>query len=185
MSFVFFVFSHTIASATSWVELKPEEVNKRAEVIVLGKYNFSTQSQKSKFIFQGYEFIVSKVYKGDAPHDLIAGIDIYDVGWAKDFQENGGEFLLFLEESEETDFLVPVAGPNGMIHIKDGKVMAESVANRSYYEKILNSQGKEPSAQEKSKETHNSPYNLFYLFVGATATIGLIIFIGYRLKSRR
>lgn len=173
-----------IVTATSWAELKPKEVNKRAEVIVLGKYNFSSKSQKSEFIFHGYEFHVTKVYKGDAPLDLIAGIDIYDVGWAKDFQDNGGEFLLFLEKSEEAEFLVPVAGPNGMIHIKDGKVLAESVANRSYYEKILNSQGKEPGGQEKSKETHNSPYNLFYLFVGVTAIIGLLIFIGYRLKSR-
>ncbi len=111
---MFFVIISTSASATSWVYLQPEEILERAEVIVLGSYDFSSEP-KSAFIFQGYEFHVRELFLGDYSEPLIAGIDYNNVGWATKFQKDGGEFLLLLEENESVDFLVPVAGINGLL----------------------------------------------------------------------
>lgn len=105
----------TTVTATSWGGLEPEEVNDKAEVIVLGTYDFSSKPISSQFIFQGVVFNVKSVYRGDVSEQLIAGIDVYDASWAEEFQSEDGEFLLFLEKSDQANFLTPVAGPNGMI----------------------------------------------------------------------
>jgi hypothetical protein len=96
--------------AAKWVELKPEEVVSRAQIIVLGTYNFNSKLKSGKSFFYGSQFHVEKVYKGEAAEIITAGIDQNDTGWAEEFQQEGGKFLLFLEKTKEARFLVPVAG---------------------------------------------------------------------------
>jgi hypothetical protein len=125
------------AFATSWVFLDPQEVVDRAEEIVLGKYDFSSNPVSGKIPFHGLEFKVSKVIKGqNFQTTIIAGIDGNDNGWVDDFQQQGGELLLFLEK-KDSKFLTPVGGPNGMIQVKNGKVDDQSETVRAFYEKYL------------------------------------------------
>ncbi|EWG13055.1 hypothetical protein [Cytobacillus firmus] len=98
--------------AAKWVELKPEEIVSRAQIIVLGTYNFNSKLKSGKSFFYGSQFHVEKVYRGEAAEIITAGIDQNDTGWAEEFQQEGGKFLLFLEKTKEARFLVPVAGSN-------------------------------------------------------------------------
>ena len=121
--FLSIMITSITASATSWVELKPQEVVDRAEVILTGKYDFTSKPKPSGFVFQGLDFNIKNVYKGEvSEHIITAGIDYNDVGWAEEFQTDEGEFLLLLEKSKDADFLIPVGGPNGMIQVYKGKV---------------------------------------------------------------
>lgn len=126
-------------SATSWVRLEPAEVVKRAKVAVVGKYDFSGEPLKGEGpLGNGYNFIVEKAYKGDEVAAILkVGIDMFDVGWAKEFQQQGGTFLLFLEEGSGDKYLVPVGGPNGMIQMVDGKVHEEDTGRREFYENYI------------------------------------------------
>ena len=58
--------------------------------------------------FRDLKFHVNTVYKGDVSRKIIAGIDGMDVGWAQEFQNQGGEFVLFLQMTEDFNFLIPV-----------------------------------------------------------------------------
>ncbi|MEH7225557.1 hypothetical protein V7112_17245 [Bacillus sp. JJ1566] len=108
---LFFSLVITSVSATSWAELQPQVVLDRAEVIVIGKNNFSSKPKNGEEVFQGREFNVRIVYKGDVSNQLTAGIDHYDDGWAEEFQDMGGEFLLFLEKSENGKLLLQLVDP--------------------------------------------------------------------------
>ncbi|MFF2450086.1 hypothetical protein ACFVSW_23875 [Neobacillus sp. NPDC058068] len=130
------------AFATSWVLLDPQEVVDRAEVIVLGKYDFSSNPVSGKVPFHGLDFKVSKVIKGqNIQPTIIARIDGNDNGWVDDFQKQGGELLLFLEKKDST-FLTPVGGTNGMIQVMNGKVDDQSESVRAFYEKFLQEEQK-------------------------------------------
>src|SRR5690625_1993764 len=98
-------------SATSWVELEPEEVEEKAEIVVLETYDFSEKSKGRESVFEGYPFYVTDVYKGATKEIITVGIDGFDVGWATEFQENDGSFLLFLKKLDKAAFLTPVGGP--------------------------------------------------------------------------
>ncbi|WLD93749.1 hypothetical protein [Alkalihalobacillus sp. AL-G] len=147
------LWSYTTVLATSWVDVEPEEVEKRADVIVTGVYDFTGEPKPGDFIFSGYTFKVNQVFRGEIEGDIVAGIDPFDTGWVKDHQERGGEFLLFLEESEHTDFLIPVGGPNGMIRTKKGIVEHSIEYKKDYYEKFL----KQPSEKEAPANTTDTP----------------------------
>ena len=171
-------------SATSWAELDPQEVNERAKVIVSGQYDFSSKPIQSGFIFQGMAFNVDNVYKGDVPKQIIAGIDQFDVGWAEEFQNEGGEFLLFLEESEKAEFLTPVGGPNGMVQVLEGKVVGFGKENNAFYDKILN--GKSNSPTIEIENTKQSLTSIIILVISGGILIGLTVFyIIYRTGQKR
>jgi len=160
--------SNTV-SATTWVGLEPEEVLERAEVIIIGTYDFTSEPQPRQFIFQGFDFNVKSVYKGDI-HDqtITAGLDIFDLGWADEFQSEDGEFLLFLENSEYHDFLIPVGGPNGMIQIKNGKVEGFVEESSLFYEDFLETQTARAVDEQSDPENNNL---LIFLSVSATALV--------------
>jgi len=129
-------------SATSWVRLEPAEVVKRAKVVVVGKYDFSGKPVKGESpINNGYNFIVEKAFKGNEVAAILkVGIDMFDISWAKEFQQQGGTFLLFLEEGNDNKYLVPVGGPNGMIQLVDGKVHEEDAGRRDFLENYIKEQ---------------------------------------------
>ena len=175
---------NTSVSATSWVELNPEEVLDRAEVIVIGTYDFSSKPKSSAFVFRGYKFNVSTVYKGDDPSQLIAGIDMADDGWVKEFQDEGGEFLLLLETSMEADFLVPVGGTNGMIQILQGKVHNQNEENTVYYDEFLKSQLPTSHNVEKSESVKNlKSYTPLVIIV--VVIVGVVLFLITRYRKKK
>lgn|GEM_PF-2184176 len=117
--------SGTGVRATSWASVPPEEVVERADVIVTGRYDFTSEMSISQApIFVGYAFDVERVYRGDVPRRITVGIDFNDVPGSREFQNQGGSFLLLLEYGEGYEYPVPVAGPNGMVPLSDGTVDA-------------------------------------------------------------
>ncbi|WP_053367510.1 hypothetical protein [Bacillus sp. FJAT-27245] len=153
-----FVFGFGLAvNATSWVMLKPEEVVSRAESVVVGKYDFSSEPVKGEHqIFQGYDFDVQEIYKGpNIATPLKVGLDMYDFGWVKEFQQQGGTFLLFLENAGD-EFMVPVGGPNGMIQLKNGKVHIEDQDRRLFFEKYVKEHEKAASNVESGFSTKSA-----------------------------
>ncbi|RIW32012.1 hypothetical protein D3H55_14120 [Bacillus salacetis] len=129
----------TSVHATSWVEIDPQELVDRADVILVGEYDFTSEPSAGEFVFQGLAFHVKTVYRGTASEEETAGIDYNDVGWAKEFQEEGGEFLLFLERSKEADFLIPIRGANGMVLMLDGEVKDPDRERKQTFESFLQS----------------------------------------------
>lgn len=123
--------------ATSWVALKPEEVIKRAKVIVQGQYDFSKAREGSEFIWVSYDFKVDRVYRGAVTDPLVVGIDGFDVGWVDEFQREKGSFVLFLEQTDNAKFYTPVAGPNGMIQIVNGEVQHSDSHGREVFSDFL------------------------------------------------
>ena len=169
--------------ARSWVKIEPEEVLDRAEVIIIGKYDFTSEPKPGESVFQGLDFNVKNMYKGEIhAQTIIAGLDYNDVGWAEDFQNEGGEFLLFLENSEYADFLVPVGGPNGMIEIQNGKVEDFDNERQLFFEDFLKSQ---PEKSDTANNSQSDESNL-YLYVSGSVLVAIAtIFLFYRYKRKR
>ena len=181
------IISNTVA-ATSWVELKPQEVVERSEVIITGKYDFTSKPKPSGFVFQGLGFNIKNVYKGDVSEQIItAGIDYNDVGWAEEFQNEEGEFLLLLEKSKDADFLIPVGGPNGMIQVYNGKVEESNDERRAFFEDFLKSQPQktiEKKVENNNDSQNNNPYLLLY--VSASILVGMaVLILLYRYKRKK
>lgn len=169
-------FSNAV-QATSWAELDADDVIAEAEVIVIGKYDLSERGATKTTIFLGETFKVKGVYKGEATKTMSAGINVHDYGWVNEFQVEGGEFLLFLEENtEQGDFLVPVGGPNGMIQILEGKVIGQTNKNKKIYEKILKEQSTAPLKNEVER---NEPTEAFPLsMIVSIVFLSLVVFSG-------
>lgn len=125
-------------AATSWVMLEPEEVVNRAEVVVQGTYDFTSEKVPiDHSVFTGINFTVKKEYKGEGiGSEIVAGLDGFDFGWVEEFQLEGGEFILFLEK-RESSFLTPVGGPNGMVQMKNGSIIEHLQSSKLYYEEYL------------------------------------------------
>jgi len=176
------------AAATKWVELKPQEVMDRAEVIVTGKYDFTSKEKPSRFIFQGVDFHIKNVYKGDISEQIMTvGIDQNDVGWADEFQKDNGEFLLLLETSEDADFLVPVGGPNGMIKMNNGKVEESNEERIKFFEDYLASQPYktiEVKAEKDFDSRNNSPYPVLYVSASVLVIMAVLLLL-YRYKRKK
>jgi hypothetical protein len=193
---VLFLTSFSIGSiqgeATSWAILEPEEVLSKAEVVVLGKYNFSSSPVIGGHpIFNGYDFVVTKVYKGqDIPSTITAGIDGFDNGWVDEFQQQDGEMLLFLEK-RDASFLTPVGGPNGMIQINNGKVVHPEEKIRNFYEDFLKEEPKEIVSEVINHEVSNNqiqieekqvfPYQTLLIVI---IVLSIILFVVFRFRKR-
>lgn len=153
--------------ATKWLELNPEKVESRSQIIVLGTYNFTSKQKSSKGIFYGSQFQVEKVFKGEAGEIITAGIDSNDTGWAEEFQQEGGKFLLFLEKTKEARFLVPVAGPNGMVQVQDDRILS---GHEDFFGQILSGEARKPGPVSSNEGGHLLEVLLFSL-------TGLITFL--------
>ncbi len=139
------------AGATSWKPLDPAEVVSRASIVVLGIYDFSSEVVAGEdSLFGGVKFKVKKVYKGDGiGTEMTAGIDGFDIGWVEEFQQQGGEFLLFLENRASSPFPTPVSGPNGMVQIKDGIVTEQGESRQQYFNDYFQKINQEEAVQTK------------------------------------
>lgn len=138
--------------ATSWARLEPEEVLQRASVIVQGNYIVEDGAQRYDKRWAGYHFKVDKVYRGSVPALITAAI--IDVDVAQALQAEGGSYLLFLEKSKDSDMLVPVAGPNGMINIKNGIISNYDEAASAYYKDFLQqTKSKRPIPDESVRDS--------------------------------
>lgn len=138
---VLFLYSATGINATSWIKLEPEEVDKRAEIIVYGKYDFTKDAgkkQQHNSIFSPVIFKVDRYYRGSGNEQVSTGIDMFDVGWVQQAQEDGASFLLFLERDKHNgDSLIPVAGPNGMIQVMNSEAKTGNEKEENYFNSIL------------------------------------------------
>ena len=118
---------------------------------------------------------------------ITAGIDYNDAGWAEEFQNEDGEFLLLLEKSKDADFLIPVGGPNGMIQIYDGKIEESNDERRTFFEDILTT---EPLKIVETKvvndiDSQNDNSNLL-LYVITSVLVGLaVLILLYRYKRNK
>lgn len=110
---------------------------KRATLVVEGTYDFSKPVKRSRSIWVGYNFKVDRVFKGEAYKTMTVGIDGFDDSWANDVQLNGGKFLLFLEQGTEAAFVTPIAGPNGMIQLYNGKVKHDNAQSKHDFDEYL------------------------------------------------
>lgn len=170
------LFTFTQVFATSWVELSVEEVTERANMIVYGTYDFSDElTNGTEMVFHGTVFKVKEVYKGESASQIKVGIDPFDIGWVDEFQNDGGEFLLFLEEGE--DFLLPVGGPNGMIQVQDGQVVESDEEKRLFYQNVFESSSQEPNVLASSTEESNlkNPTINMLLYIGIIFILGTIL----------
>lgn len=184
---IFLIFLLSITphvSATSWVVLEPEKVVERADVIVRGTYDFSSEPELSHFVFQGLEFHVNTVYKGDVSKKITAGIDGFDIGWAQEFQNQGGEFVLFLQEAEDFNFLIPVAGPNGMVQVQNGEVTDYNKERKIFFENYLNTQKDTEGAIKSIQEQNGHPAVLYFASAGMVVIIAIFIIIYWRWRKR-
>ena len=176
--------SHILpVSATKWIELEPQEIVDSAEVIVVGQYDFSSKPMSSNFIFQGFPFHITKVYRGEVFTPLIVGIDEYDVGWVKRFQNADGEFILFLKKNDEATFLVPVGGPNGMIQLSNGEIQRLNDKNKTFFEDFLKKQTEktaitkhEPPKQDISVTSITKIFFIICLLISVALVILFLLF---------
>jgi hypothetical protein len=132
------IFFGHLVKATSWIELEPKEVIKRSTVVVQGKYDFSSPTERSgKMIWSFYDFRVEQVFKGNVSDIIIVGIDYYDMGWVDELQKSSS-MLLFLEPIGDDGYLFPVGGPNGMLSINNGEIQLLNERHRRVFENFIN-----------------------------------------------
>ena len=150
--------------------------------------DFTSKPKPSKFVFRGLDFNIKNVYKGDVSEQIItAGIDYNDVGWAEEFQNEDGEFLLLLEKSKDADFLIPVGGPNGMIQVYNGKVGESNDERRTFFEDFLKSQPQktiEKKVENNNDSQNNNPYLLLYVSPSILVGMAVLILL-YRYKRKK
>ncbi|PLT28907.1 hypothetical protein CUU66_16300 [Peribacillus deserti] len=172
---------HTRAYASKWIPMSPQEVIEESVLTVIGTYDFSCKPNTSEFVFEGYPFEVTKVFKGDSPESTLAAIDIHNTGGAKEFQAEGGKFLLFLERRKDVDFLVPIRGLNGMIQVVDEKT--EDAYDDIFFDSILKAPFKEPiPGSVKSTSQDNSM--LIFLSTSFMADVFIFFLIYWDLRNR-
>lgn len=167
--------------ATSWIKLEPAEVDQRAEIVAYGTYDFSKDIRKS-IDYHGYfspiSFQAEKYYRGSGESLILTEIDPFDIENIKTAQQDGTSFLLFLEpDKEDETLLIPIAGPNGIIEIADGKPRTGDAGEDAYYRSFLETTD---SVAAKSVFDTGDPLLIFVILL----LISSIFAITARLKSK-
>jgi hypothetical protein len=168
--------------ATSWADLPADDVISKASIVVEGTYDFSKRRGEPKMMWVGYDFKVSKVYRGDVATSLVAGIDGFDTGWADEYQRENGKFLLLLEKAEQVRYPTPIAGPNGMVRIKDGKVQHHDEKEREAFQAFIDS-----TVHTMPKQSTGVTRDAGYLWwiAAPLVLIVLLFFLIYRFRRTR
>lgn len=85
-----YALAGSVVYATGWAAVPPGEVAERADIIVTGRYDFASDMTVSEApIFVGYAFEVERVYRGEVPRRMTAGIDFNDVAIARECRFTG------------------------------------------------------------------------------------------------
>lgn len=140
--------------AIDWTKLEPQEVIEQADLIVQGRYRFD-QEVEHQNTWHFYPFESAQVISGTPPSNWLAGIEASDRGRARKHQEQGGQFILFLE-SESGGRYIPVAGPNGMVDILNGKIINMDQSDMQVYTEYIHSLDKTISSQEPYRISYKS-----------------------------
>lgn len=174
--------------ATSWVRLQPDEVINRAEVIVQGRYDFSEEKkrQPDNGMWVPFKFSVEKYYRDSGTTVIEAAIEQFDVEWVKQFQEQEGSFILFLERDENNpDLLIPVGGPNGMIQVQAGDFQNIEPAYAQQYEDFLASQTPIVPTEEPKPSIENSIVSKAWPWILALIILTLCGLLLGRMRQRK
>ncbi|SDN98002.1 hypothetical protein [Halobacillus aidingensis] len=116
------------------------------------------------------------VLKGKVGEEITAGIDRFDVSWAKDFQEKGGRFMLLLENIPETDFLTPVVAANGMVQLMGDSVQDEG-EDKTFYTEFMK---EHPSKEKRTPVSEDSTSSTSILFLVGAVNLGGVFFLQRR-----
>lgn len=134
--------------ATSWKRLSPKEVVKRSEIVVQGKYLFPENNKTKKpQMWHPFKFKIEKYFKGSGQSIIEAAIEQSDIQWVQEEQENGKDFVLFLNRKDyKNKYWIPIGGPNGMLIVKKGEIQNYGLSknDKKYYFDYLSKQKPTP-----------------------------------------
>ncbi|MCT2538226.1 hypothetical protein NC661_10660 [Aquibacillus koreensis] len=172
--FSIIIFTSISLTASSSFGLYPTEVIEKAEVVVLGKYDFSYEEQisdPSSEFSMATRFEVRNVYVGEASEVIIAGYNYFDGGFEQ-HQSEGGEYLLFLEQRDDVDYLTPVSR-TGVVPVMDGKVTDHiDEQSKKVYQRFMDEQ-----ANKDTFITYDTKsYIPLGISIGILALISIFIF---------
>jgi hypothetical protein len=177
----------TTSFATSWKKFTPSDVVNRAEVIILGTYDFAKSDGKmtSNGLWTPYKFNVEKYIRSSGNDTVNVGINYADISWAKELQGKGGKFLLLLvKDSQDSNLLVPVGGPNGMIEFLDGKIQNQSSADAVIYSDLLKSL--EPKSNVIPGNEITPPIEFHWYWVpSGLFVLGILFFLYWKLSREK
>ncbi|MBD8499251.1 hypothetical protein IFO66_13215 [Paenibacillus sp. CAU 1523] len=81
---------------TTWEDLKPEEVVKRATIVVEGKFDFYTYyTDGTSSLTIGFAFKADKLYKGHEFDLIMVAADENDKEWIEKHQKITGDSFYF------------------------------------------------------------------------------------------
>ncbi|MDX5473958.1 MAG: hypothetical protein LPK00_00345 [Bacillaceae bacterium] len=164
---ILILLSSTSVLSATYEMLEPQEVEGRSQFIVRGTYIFDMDALPGNHMYNSYEFIVTDVIKGDAKTGvMIVGLQIFDTSWVREHQENGGDFLIFVDKESVNELFVPVLGTNGLVPLFKDKVIDEDKKRAKYFQKIVDGQEQQSG--------------LLYFFIAATVVIILSLIINRR-----
>lgn len=179
---------HPISSyATDWIKLPANEVISSAELIVQGRYDFIDSKQKqAKGMFTPFEFKVDRYYRGSGSTIINAGINLFDTGWVKEFQDKGGTFILFLKRDTENEgFLIPVGGPNGMVQVLNGTIQNQSTADLAIYNEFIRNQATVTPEQSEDNRNQFITFTWTWFIGGFVVLFGGITLIWWLIKKQK
>jgi hypothetical protein len=136
----------------------------------------------SNGLWTPYKFKVEKYIRSSGNDTFNVGINYADISWAKELQEKGGKFLLLLvKDSQDSNLLVPVGGPNGMIEFLDGKIQNQSSADAVIYSDLLKSI--EPQSNPITKSEITPPIEFpWYWVLSGVFVLGILFFLYWKLS---
>lgn len=133
-----------VSEATDWIKLNPEDVISQAECVVTGTYDLTDLGDKlsSSKMWIPFEFKAERYYKGSGGEIVQTAIQPFDIVWVRDFQAQGGSFVLFLEKDhQDSSLLLPVGGVNGMVQVLNGSLQNQSAVDSEVYNRFLRKNG--------------------------------------------
>lgn len=174
--------------ATSWVKLSAHDVISAAEVIVQGKYDLSAFDRKmaDSRMWIPFTFSVDKYYKGSGGDTINTAIQPFDMGWVKDLQEKNGSFVLFLKRDDQNrELLIPVGGPNGMVHMLNGTIQNQSPEDMTTLNEFLGSQTTLTPIPAQNDSIPHRSFTWYWLVLGLVLTLGVLLLIRWLWIKRK
>ena len=181
-------FTPTNGYGTNWIKLSANEVIGGAEVVVQGGYDLSGFDRKmaDSHMWIPFKFRVDRYYRGSGSDTIETGIQPFDMGWVKEFQEKKGVFILFLKpDNQNGGLLIPVGGPNGMVQLLNGTIQNQSPADVTTFNEFLGSQALvTPTPSQSNKITHNK-FAWYWFILGLALVLGVLLSLRWIMIKRK